>query len=82
MRTGAWWVPEANTDRFLVSSAARVAPSLAPVAVDGRKIVFLWLRPITREEEAFVKRESAAALEAKLDAVRANHLDLGRASVV
>jgi hypothetical protein len=78
MKWGRWWV-ESTCDR-VVALAPTPFPTLGPCELPGRRVDFLWLVPITPEEDAHLKKVGCADLEARLLGTR--YTNFLRGSVV
>ena len=80
---GQPWAPGSACDHLLVALPYPYGPNLerVPTGADF-DLCFRWLAPITAAEAALVQARGAEALEARLEAARADFLDPRRASVV
>lgn len=79
---GQPWAPGSACDHLLVTLPYPYGPNLERVETGaGFDLCFRWLLPITAAEAALVQARGAEALEARLEAARADFLDPRRASV-
>ena len=78
LKVGRGWLPDASGTRLLVLPPTFL-PELERAEVGGRRVRFLWLFPITPDEQDFLEKRGLPALLERLAAV--DPLDPGRASV-
>ena len=81
MNIGRPWLPGSACDRLLVSLPYPFGPALELCRVDGHVVRFLWLVPITPDEEYFLQREGQEALEQKFEEGGMDAIDPLRESV-
>lgn len=82
LKVARGWLPDSMLDRVLVSLPTPLPPALELCDAGGRAVRFLWLRPITRDEERFSKEHGVPALERTLEERRVDPLARDRDSVV
>ena len=76
-----WW-SGSQSDHALVSLPYLDGPLLEWLPIENRRIRFLWLLPITKEELAFKKSAGVEELERQFEKEQVNYLDPNRESVV
>jgi hypothetical protein len=79
---GRPWVEKSICDRGLVSQPYLDGPSLEWCDINGKRVRFFWLVPVTAAEVAFARASGVNRLEELLEASRFNYLDPNRPSVV
>jgi hypothetical protein len=78
---GRPWLEGSKCDHGLISLPYLDGPKLEWLEVAGRKIRFLWLIPISKDEVEYQKSHGTEALEDRFEERRFNYLDPGRSSV-
>jgi hypothetical protein len=82
MQIGWPWEDASACDRLLVSLPYSPGPRFEILHLpDGGHVRFLWLIPITREEQAFWRREGLEALERRFEEAGIDFTDPKRTSV-
>jgi hypothetical protein len=82
LKVARGWLPDSTCDRLLVTSSGPLAPDLEWCEMGERRVRFLWLFPITRDEEQYLKEHGHDAFVAKLGEAGPDYLDPYRASVI
>jgi hypothetical protein len=82
MRIGWPWEAASACDRLLVSLPYSPGKRFEILHLpNGGHVRFLWLVPITPEEQAFWRREGLEALESRFEQAGIDFMDPKRASV-
>ena len=79
---GRPWFCESVCDYGLLSLPYLDGPKLEWAEINGRKVRFLWLIPITPDEVLFKKKNGLEDLETAFENHSFNYLDIKRKSVV
>ncbi len=80
---GRGWLEESDCDHLLVSLPYPFGPDLEICKPDNDITVkYLWLLPITRIEDEYLKQRGLEALEQKFDKAELDFLDSCRSSVI
>lgn len=79
---GRGWLHNSNCDYGLISLPYLDGPELEKHTIQGQKIKFLWLIPITKDERNFKKKKGIEALENLFEESNINYLDPYRNSIV
>jgi hypothetical protein len=79
---GRGWVDGSTCDYLLVSLPYPFGPEFERVQIRAIEISYLWLLPITKAEEGFLKTFGQEALEQRLEQSKVDVINLTRPSVV
>jgi hypothetical protein len=79
---GRPWIPGSDCDHGLISTPYLDGPDLESGDVDGIRVVFGWLIPITKREVEYKKARGLEVLETRFEEADFNYLDPYRSSVV
>lgn len=79
---GRGWLDQSDCEYLLVSLPYPYGPKLEMCMLDEKFIVrYLWLLPITKDENDYLKRYGVESLEQKFDEAEIDFLDPNRPSV-
>jgi hypothetical protein len=76
-----WW-NGSQCDRGLISVPYLDGPRLEWLEVEGQKVRFLWMIPVTKSEIDFKRESGLEALERRFDGAKLDYLNPARSSVV
>jgi hypothetical protein len=78
---GRPWIEGARCDHGLISLPYLDGPSLEWLDLNGKKVRFLWVIPITMSEAVFARDNGVDRLEERLEAAQINYLSPQRPHV-
>lgn len=78
---GRPWPVSSLCDHGLLSLPYLDGPALEWFSLEGSRIRFLWMIPVTRMEVAFARKEGIEKLEERFESSKFNYLDISRLSL-